>query len=263
MTKCVVVEDDPMAAKVLRYALEDEGYRVQVATTGRMALDAIVGHEIALVIADVHLPDMDGFMLCHEIRSRRYIGPILLVSAEGSLDAKVRGFNAGADDYVTKPADLLELLARANNLVRRYRQIDDQSAATIRVGNAELTLGTLTYRSDDIQPQLLTPTEMRLIEYLMRRAGQTVSRDALIRHVWDIDAGDDTNRIDVYVRRLRHKIERDPTEPLYLRTVRGAGYVFQDPAVASAGDDLDADPSSDTGVVYRLGVGGDANGSKP
>ena len=139
MTKCVVVEDDPMAAKVLRYALEDEGYRVQVVATGRAAIDAIVGHEIDLVIADVQLPDTDGFALCDEVRAKRYIGPILLVSSEGSVDAKVRGFNAGADDYVTKPADLLELLARANNLVRRFRQLDEQNTASVRVGSAELS----------------------------------------------------------------------------------------------------------------------------
>ncbi|HEX5164954.1 MAG TPA: response regulator transcription factor, partial [Thermomicrobiales bacterium] len=158
-----------------------------------------------------------------------------------------RGFNAGADDYVTKPADLLELLARANNLVRRFQQLDEQNTASVRVGNAELSLGTLTYFSDDVGAQLLTPTEMRLIEYLMRRAGQTVSRADLIQHVWGIDVGDDTNRIDVYVRRLRHKIERDPVSPRYLRTVRGAGYVFQDPALAGTSGEANVTPP-----VYRL-----------
>ena len=111
---------------------------------------AIVGREIALVIADVHLPDIDGFMLCQEIRARRYTGPILLISAEGSLDAKIRGFDSGADDYVTKPVDLLECLARVNNLVRRFQQTEVQNMAVVRVGNAELSLGTLTYLSDDV-----------------------------------------------------------------------------------------------------------------
>jgi DNA-binding response OmpR family regulator len=136
MSTCVIVEDDPMAAKVLRYALEDEGYRVQVAGTGSAAIEAIVGREIAVVVADIQLPDMTGFALCDEIRARRYSGPILLVSSETSIEAKVRGFNAGADDYITKPADLLELIARVNNLVKRYRKIDQRTTATVQVSNA-------------------------------------------------------------------------------------------------------------------------------
>jgi DNA-binding winged helix-turn-helix (wHTH) protein len=124
-----------------------------------------------------------------------------------------------------------------------------------------LSLGTLTYFSEDVGSQLLTPTEMRLIEYLMRRAGQTVSRADLIQHVWSIDVGDDTNRIDVYVRRLRHKIERDPVAPRYLRTVRGAGYVFQDPALSGGTGE-----SSVTPPVYRLDpqdLAGDGEPRKP
>jgi DNA-binding response OmpR family regulator len=218
-----------MAAKVLRYALEDEGYLVQVASTGRAASELIAGREIALVIIDVQLPDVSGIALCSEIRSRRYAGPVLLLSAEGGLDTKVQGFNAGADDFMTKPADLPELLARANNLIRRFRQTDEKDLASVQVGSAVLSLGAMTYVSEEVETQLLTPTEMRLIEYLMRRAGQIVSRDVLIHHVWGQFVGDDTNRIDVYVRRLRHKIEPNPASPRYLRTVRGAGYVFQIP----------------------------------
>jgi len=252
MMTCVVVEDDPMAAKVLSYALEDEGFNVRVATNGHQAIEVIGGREVAIVIADVNLPDMTGIMLCNEIRSRRYSGPIVLISSEGSVEAKVQGFNAGADDYVTKPADLQELIARVNNLIRRFRQIDERNTATVRVGSAELSLGTLMYVSDEVKPQLLTPTEMRLIEFLMRNSGQTISRDALIQHVWEIDAGDDTNRIDVYVRRLRHKIEPNPASPRYLRTVRGAGYVFQDP---NQPENIRA--NSPVSVLHDIGVRSD------
>lgn len=243
MTKrIIVIEDDPMAAKVLRYALEDEGYTVRVATLGRPAIELIIGREVALVIADVRLPDMDGFTLCHEIRDRGYAGPILLISAEGSLDAKIQGFRAGADDYVTKPVDLLECLARVNNLVRRFQRTEGENMAIVQVGDAELSLGTLTYGSDDVDDRLLTPTEMRMLEYLMRRPDRTVSRDELIQHVWGGDVGEDTNRIDVYIRRLRHKIERSPVAPRYLRTIRGAGYVFQPPGLAYDDDTIGETP---------------------
>jgi len=235
--RIIIVEDDPMAAKVLRYALVDEGYHILVATNGQTAIEQIVGSEIALVIADVHLPDISGFDLCVEIRARRYSGPILLVSGERSIEAKVQGFSAGADDYVTKPVDLLEFTARAANLLRRFQQIEGQNMGIVRVGSAVLSLGSLSYVSDDVEERLLTPTEMRLLEYLMRRPGQTITRDALIQHIWGGDVGEDTNRIDVYVRRLRHKIERIPVSPRYLRTVRGAGYVFQEPGQPVHDDD--------------------------
>jgi DNA-binding response OmpR family regulator len=227
--RIVIVEDDAMAAKVLHYALQDEGYSVQVTTHGSNALKEIVGREVDLVVVDVTLPDMDGFTLCRELRARRYTGPILFASGNRTLAAKVQAFESGADDYVTKPVELLEFLARVNSLIRRFQHTAARSDAVVRVADAELLLAVLTYASDDVAPTLLTPTEMRLLEYLMRRPGQIVSRDALISHVWGFQSLEDTNRIDVYVRRLRHKIERDPVQPRYLRTVRGAGYVFDPP----------------------------------
>ena len=224
----VVVDDDPVTAKVLRFLLEDEGYDTTVLHRGSSVVDTVTGQETDLVLLDVNLPDVDGFTLTKHLRARRYFGPIILLSGRSAVADKVSGFQHGADDYITKPYEPLELLARVESVIRRTSQADQQSLGSIvRVEDAELSLGELTYRSDFIDPTILTPTEMKILEVLMRNSWLVISRKTLIERVWGFDFVGDTNRVDVYIRRLRRKIEPDPRHPRYLHTVRGVGYVFR------------------------------------
>jgi two-component system, OmpR family, response regulator RegX3 len=226
--RIVVVEDDPLTLKVLVHVLTDEGYTVDSAHTGAEALAKIAGRETTLALLDVQLPDISGFTLIGQLRAQHYDGPVIFLTGQSGLDAKLEGFRQGTDDYITKPFEPLELLARVASVIRRYMVEDRQSLGTlIHVDDAELDLGSLTYRSAAVAPTLLAPTEMRVLECLMRSPFITISRDTLIERVWGFDFYGDTNRVDVYIRRVRHRIERDPAQPQYLHTVRGVGYVFR------------------------------------
>jgi DNA-binding response OmpR family regulator len=231
--RIVIGDADRMSVNVMRYLLEDEGYSVDTATRASDVLSAVIGAETALVILDVDLPDSSGFDLLQALRARRYRGPCLVVTRRGSTPDIVRGFDIGADDYLVKPFEPAELSARVHSLIRRFQQTDTMSQGTvIQVGDAELSLGTLTYRSRSVDPTLLTPTEMRLLEVLMRNDRQVISRERLVERVWGDDFAVDTNRIDVYVRRIRNKIEPERDRLRYLHTVRGLGYVFRADDVA-------------------------------
>lgn len=224
----VIVDDDSVTSKVLRFLLEDEGYQTSVLNRGSGVVEQVTNQETDLVILDVNLPDIDGFTLTKLLRSRRYFGPIILLSGRHAITDKVEGFNVGADDYVTKPYEPLELLARVQSVIRRSKRKDQQPLGSVlQVEDAELSLGELTFRSSKTPPVRLTPTEMKVLEVLMRNSWIVVSRDTLAERVWGYDILGDTNRVDVYVRRVRRKIEPNPREPHYLHTVRGAGYVFR------------------------------------
>jgi DNA-binding response OmpR family regulator len=213
--------------------LSDEGYEVRTITRGAQALSQIDPGVTDLVILDIGLPDIGGFEVYTELRFRHYSGPIIFLTGHRALGDKLEAFRLGADDYLTKPFEPLELVARVASVIRRYklaRQAPD--ASMIQVGDAQLGLGSLTYSSAIKERVILTPTETRLLEYLMREQGRVVTRETLIEHVWGLDALDDTNRVDVYIRRIRQKIEREPTNPKYLHTKRGTGYVFRPEADA-------------------------------
>jgi two-component system, OmpR family, response regulator RegX3 len=231
MLHLVVVEPDTLSGKVLRFVLSDAGHQVRLVTTAADAFPAILGQETDAVLLQTELADLDGFLLCRELRARRYYHPILFVSPRTATADKLRAFDLGADDYLTMPYDPLELLARVQTVVRRSRQRDQQSLGTlVKVGDAELSIGELTWRAPNRPPALLTPTEMRMLECLMRNANITIGRETLIERTWGYDFLGDSNRVDVYIRRIRKKIEADPTEPQYLHTVRGLGYCFRPPA---------------------------------
>ncbi len=233
--RVVVIEPERMAGKVLEFVLADAGHEVALVATAAAGLDAIVGRETAAVLtaADLPRPGQDGYELCQELRARRYTGPLLFVGPGGETDARVRAFAVGADDYLVAPYDPAELVARVEAMARRCRAADRQGLGTIvRAGDAELSLGELSFRRDGCAPAVLTPTEMRLLECLMRNQGITIGRETLIARTWGYDFLGDTNRVDVYIRRVRTKVEDDPAQPEYLHTVRGLGYVFRPPAPA-------------------------------
>jgi DNA-binding response OmpR family regulator len=226
--RIVVIEDDPLTLKILVHVLTDEGYTVDSARTGAEALVKIVGRETTLALLDVQLPDTSGFTLIGQLRAEHYDGPVIFLTGQSGLDAKLEAFRQGTDDYITKPFEPLELLARVASVIRRYIVVDQQSLSTlIRVDDAELDLGSLTYSSSSVAPTLLAPTEMRILECMMRSPYVAISRETLIERVWGYDFKGDTNRADVYIRRVRHRIERNPAQPRYLHTIRGAGYVFR------------------------------------
>lgn len=232
--RVVIVDDDPVTAKVLRFLLEDEGYSTSMVHRGSQVVSEVTGRETGLVLLDVNLPDLDGFTLTKHLRARRYFGPIILLTGRSELADKVQGFRNGADDYVTKPYEPLELLARVESVLRRSRNADQQPLGRVlRVEDAELSLGELNYRSSVVEATVLTPTEMKLLEVLMRNSWLVISRETLIERVWGYDFIGDTNRVDVYIRRIRRKIEPDPQNPRYLHTVRGIGYVFRVDAQAA------------------------------
>jgi two-component system, OmpR family, response regulator RegX3 len=167
--RIVLVDDDPVANKVIRFVLEDAGYETVALCRASQALDEVSENDTDLVILDANLPDIDGFALCKELRARRYIGPLIFLTARKSIEAKLEGFRIGADDYLTKPYEPLELVARVHGVIRRFNHADKQSLGTLlRVDDAELSISELTYYSSVVPSTLLTPTEMRVLECLMR-----------------------------------------------------------------------------------------------
>jgi two-component system, OmpR family, response regulator RegX3 len=225
----VVIDPNTMVGKLLRFVLGQAGYeQVVLARTASEAVSAVVGREIDAVLMEVDLPDGDGYHLCKELRGSRYNGPIIFVSHRQDSKDRVRAFKSGADDFIVEPFDPAELVARVEAVTRRYKQIDHQALGTVlKVGEAELSISELTFRSAGRPPALLTPTEMRILECLMRNNQVTISRDTLIERTWGYEFIGESNRVDVYIRRLREKIERDPGQPEYIHTIRGVGYVFR------------------------------------
>jgi DNA-binding response OmpR family regulator len=212
---------------MVRAVLADENYQVETVRTGGEAIAQVRGHDTALVLLEKHLPDLDGFTLLGELRARRYAGPVMFVSSVANVEVIAAAFHHGADDYLVKPFEPIELLARITAIIRRrYDRNQLALGSMLRVGDAELDLRTLTYRSAITPPTVLTPTESRLLECLMRNVQIVISRETLIERVWGEDFTGETNRVDVYIRRLRSKIEGHANRGRYLHTVRGAGYAF-------------------------------------
>ena len=233
--RIVVIDPDTMVGKLLRFVLSQAGYEnVVLARNSAEAVPAVAGRETDAVLMEVDLPDGDGFQLCKGLRDHRYSGPIIFVSQRRESKDKVRAFKSGADDYIVEPFDPAELVARVEAVTRRYKQVDQQALGTVlRVGDAELSIADLTFCSAGQEPVLLTPTEMRILECLMRNSQVTISRETLIERTWGYEFVGESNRVDVYIRRLREKIEREPGQPEFIHTIRGIGYVFRPPARTS------------------------------
>jgi two-component system, OmpR family, response regulator RegX3 len=228
--RIVLAFSNDMVAKIITVILHEASHDVTDTRTAGHALKAISETETDAVILDAELPDMDGFQLCKEIRAIPFSGPIVFVTRRSALDDKLVAFHNGADDYIITPFEPEELLVRVEASARRCRHLDQQSMGTVvKVGDAELSIGDLSFKSAGHPDVTLTPTEMRLLERLMRNAGITISRETLIERTWGCDYFGDSNRVDVYIARLRKKIEPDPSHPTHLHTVRGLGYVFRAP----------------------------------
>jgi heavy metal response regulator len=221
--RILLVEDDKKVASFIRKGLEEEGYAVDVAADGEAGLFMGLDRLHDLIILDVMLPKKPGFQVLRELRQAKVATPVLMLTARDTVEDKVQGLDAGADDYLTKPFVFAELLARVRALLRRRAE-----ARSPRLQVADLLLDPATRSvTRDGQPITLTNREFALLEYLMRNAGRVLTRTAITEHVWDYDFDSGTNVIDVYVNYLRKKIDAGH-EPKLLHTVRGAGYVLRE-----------------------------------
>lgn len=226
--RTLVLDSDPLAAKIVSLVLAEAGHAVTLIKHPIAAINEAAGGDTRAVITETELPGMSGFQLCSELRGRRYQGPIVFLSRNRDPGIRVRAFDCGADDFIQKPFDPHELLARLASIARRCeRGLEIAAGNVIKVADVELMMGELRVTVGDRRPVLLTPTEMRLLETLMRNHSMTLTRDVLIDRTWPNDVISDTNRVDVYVGRLRRKIEPEPGRPEYIHTVRGIGYAFR------------------------------------
>ncbi len=220
----LIVEDERRLAQVIRRVLEEEGHTVDTAHDGEeglaMALEA--SHDV--IVLDILLPEMDGIEVCQALRRNRIDTPVLLLTALDSVQDRVRGLDAGADDYLPKPFAFQELLARLRALGRRKVQAREPSH--LEVGDLALDLRRRRAQRAG-RPIELSPKEFSLLEFLMRNEGRVVTRTQILDHLWGYDFAADSNLVDVYVSYLRRKVDRGHSRPL-IRTVRGVGYALGD-----------------------------------
>ncbi|MCA9516235.1 MAG: response regulator transcription factor [Myxococcales bacterium] len=230
MARLLLVEDDPTLALSLRLALTDQGHAVTAVGTLARATAATDADEpgFDLIVLDLGLPDGDGLELCARLRARGDFVPIIALTARHTLEARVAGLRSGADDYVTKPFDLPELVARIDALLRRCTTWPTSAAATSPSDETRIGRLVVDFRrreaACDGEAVALSDLELRLLMYLLARAGEVVTREALLVDVWELPASSRTRTIDTFIYRLRKLIEPDPAHPRYLQSLRGAGY---------------------------------------
>ncbi|MEI8291004.1 MAG: response regulator transcription factor [Verrucomicrobiota bacterium] len=221
--RILVVEDEKKTAAFVRKALQAEGFATDVCNNGDDALAAVCATAFDALVLDIMLPGRDGLSVLRQLRERGDKTPVLLLSARGAVNERVDGLNLGADDYLPKPFVIAELIARVRAL---YRRGGDAKSTILRVG--DLTLDTVSHRAQRGGKTFeLTAREFRLLEFLMRSPSRICGRMGIIEKVWDYDFDPGTNLVDVYVKRLREKID-DGFEPKLLHTVRGIGYVLKE-----------------------------------
>jgi two-component system OmpR family response regulator len=228
----LVVEDEQHLAVGIKYNLEAEGYRVTTANDGPSALEAVESAgEIDLVVLDLMLPGMSGYTVCEQLRSKNLDIPVLILSARTLTEDRTRGFDVGADQYLTKPFDLDELMSRVRGLLNMYelrarRQNNGAGAANVfHFGRASINFDSYEVRVDG-QPVKLTQLEMKLLQYFIHNEGRVIPRDELLEKVWEMPASITTRAVDQFIRRLRKIFEPDPSKPCFFLTIRDVGYRF-------------------------------------
>jgi len=227
-THILLIDDDPLVGKLLTFLLADAGYSITVLADPRVAGTFLRDNPVDLVLLDIALPHLDGYVVAKEMRDAHPDIPIIFLSGRAQVSDKVDGFAHGADDYVAKPFEPTELLARIQAVIRRYHRVErNVYGSAIKVGDLCLDLGELQFSAPGRPAVSLTPTEMKILECLMRNANAVITREALIERTWGYECDDFGNRVDVYIRRVRAKIETDPAAPAFIHTVRGIGYLFR------------------------------------
>ncbi len=223
MAKILVVDDERVLVKGIKFNLENEGYQVQAGYEGEEAVELARNGDFDLIILDVMMPKIDGLQACMRIREFSNV-PVIILTARSEDADKIMGFECGADDYITKPFNILELKARVRALLRRSGATEKRKPNEgLEIGHIRLDTGERSAWKDDEQVDL-TAKEFDLIELLMRNPGRVFSRENLLNTVWGYEYIGDFRTVDVHIRRLREKLERDPASPEYIRTKWGVGY---------------------------------------
>lgn len=226
--RVLVVDDDAKILKVVGEALRQESYSVHIASSGVAALECCRQWQPDLIILDVAMPGLDGFEVCGRLRSGGSQVPVLILSARGDETDRVVGFRMGADDYLTKPFSISELVLRVRAILRRAAGSTGPHAWGSQLSSGDLQMDRETRRVQvGGQPVELTPLEFELLWLLATHPGQVFSREALLERVWQSNFSGDQSSVTVYIRRLREKIEQKPSDPAHLKTVWGIGYKFE------------------------------------
>jgi two-component system response regulator RegX3 len=225
VTRILIVEDEPSLSEPLSFLLRREGYDTEIAADGREALVAFDRDGADLVLLDLMLPGLSGTEVCRELRTRSSVPIIMLTAKDSEVDIVV-GLELGADDYMTKPYSTRELLARIRAVLRRRVEVDDLDDAVLEVGPVRMDVDrhAVSVGGGEVAMPL---KEFELLELLLRNAGRVLTRGQLIDRVWGADYFGDTKTLDVHIKRIRSKIETDPSQPTLLLTVRGLGYRFE------------------------------------
>ncbi len=227
--RVLVIEDSVKMAGLLKRGLEEEGYVVDMAPTGEEGVSIAQESPADAIVLDVMLPDVDGFEVCRRIREAGQWAPVLMLTARGTVEDRVRGLDVGADDYLIKPFAFSELAARLRALVRRGGR---ERPTVLTVGDLSLDPATRAVRRGGTSIEL-TPKEFALLEFFMRHPGEVLSRTRLIEHIWDWAYEGGSNVVDVYVKYVREKVDR-PFGLQSIQTIRGAGYRLRDPGTDAA-----------------------------
>ena len=223
--KILVVDDEELLVKGIRFNLQNDGYEVITGFNGREAVQAAQAQSPDLILLDVMMPEMDGLTACAKIREFSDV-PIILLTAKADDMDKLMGFDHGADDYLTKPFNILELKARIRALLRRAGVVEKQAQNSLTIGSITLDLDARNaYRSG--QAVELTAKEFDVVEFLMRNPNRVYSRENLLDTIWAYEYRSDIRTVDVHIRRLREKLEENPAEPNYIMTKWGVGYYFR------------------------------------
>ncbi|MCA1032019.1 response regulator transcription factor [Bacillus timonensis] len=235
--KILVVDDEQSIGTLLEYNLKQAGFEVLKAMDGEVGLQLAIEEEPDLMILDLMLPKMDGIEVCKQLRQRKVMTPILMLTAKDDEFDKVLGLELGADDYMTKPFSPREVVARVKAILRRINTHNqmvtndkDEEIEMIKIGKLRILPEHYEAFYEDDQLEL-TPKEFELLLYLTKHKGRVLTRDQLLSAVWNYDFAGDTRIVDVHISHLREKIERDSKKPIYIKTIRGLGYKLEEPKV--------------------------------
>jgi two-component system alkaline phosphatase synthesis response regulator PhoP len=223
--RILLCEDEESLILTLRDRLQSEGYDTTVATDGELALETATKTPFDLLLLDIALPKKNGFDVCRDLRARSVQTPILMLTARGQVIDRVLGLKLGADDYLTKPFEMAELLARIEALLRRSRSLAANSADVFAFGNVTVDFRRAEAKRDHA-PVDLSSLELKLLRYLVEHRGAVLTRDELLEKVWGYDAMPVTRTVDVHIASLRQKLEANPARPEFIQTVHGLGYKF-------------------------------------
>ena len=224
--RLLVVDDEPNIRELLSTSLRYAGFEVTAAANGREALDAAEEFQPDLAVLDVMLPDMDGFTVTRRLRSAGRHFPVVFLTARDGTEDKITGLTVGGDDYVTKPFSLDEVVARIRAVLRRTASLDDDDAAVLRVDDLELDDDAHEVRRGGEVVEL-SPTEFKLLRYLMMNPNRVLSKAQILDHVWEYDFNGDASIVESYISYLRRKIDNDPELPPLIHTKRGVGYMLR------------------------------------